>query len=509
VTAVDDTAAPMSESTCVSMPDPMSASMAEPVMRGLPRQGVLVRYGDLVLFCAPGAGQYPRLGTLIGAVATAAGSPDGARQMSRLLGGLLSGAGPDDFPSLCAFGPTGGGLVAIVYGQAELTSTVEGRELRLDGRDAVTVVDRIISGPIAFLRAAVDGGAGLLEMDWTRPSESMMDHGSSAESMLDHGTSAESMLDHGGAASVAAPVVESPPAPPPAPPVVESPPVVAPVAESPPAPAAPPAAVPPAPPPVVESPPVSPAVPPASPANGSTPATAAATVVTPGPIAAAGPVAAAEPLAASSPVALADPPISAPITVARPVVPQLLAPDLIAPDLVAPERPAPTRTDPVQVIGVRCKNGHFNDPKMAHCAVCGILMASSDRQLVIGERPQLGVLVVDDGTVSPLVLDHVVGRMPESDTAVAAGLASAVRLIDPLVSAVHARVVLDGWEVRVVDAGSVIGTFVCGPGETAWTPLSSGDSALLRPGTVVAFGRRQLCYHSYRNAVNHPAEQAL
>jgi len=308
----------------------------------------------------------------------------------------------------------------------------------------------------------------------------MMDHAGSAEPMMDH---------HGGEAvtvvpPVVAAVVEAPPVPPPAAPP-PAPPVVAPVVA-----------------PVVESPPV----PPPSPANGSTPTTAAAATATTGPTA--GPVAIAEPLAASSPVAVADPPISAPITVARPVVPQLIAPDLLAPDLVAPERAVPTRADPVQVIGVRCKNGHFNDPKMAHCAVCGILMASSDRQLVIGERPQLGVLVVDDGTVSPLVLDHVVGRTPEADTAVAAGLASPVRLIDPLVSAVHARVVLDGWEVRVVDAGSVIGTFVCGPGETAWTPLSSGDSALLRPGTVVAFGRRQLCYHSYRNAVNHPAEQA-
>lgn len=150
------------------------------------------------------------------------------------------------------------------------------------------------------------------------------------------------------------------------------------------------------------------------------------------------------------------------------------------------------------VFGVYCRRSHFNDPKMAYCTVCGISMAQATRLPVLGRRPALGVLVLDDGAIYPLVQEHVFGRAPGTDGMVVAGTATPVRLTDPSVSRVHARIVLDGWDVRVVDTGSTNGTFLCAPGETSWTRLPRGAGATLQPGTVAAFGRRQLRYHSYR-----------
>lgn len=150
------------------------------------------------------------------------------------------------------------------------------------------------------------------------------------------------------------------------------------------------------------------------------------------------------------------------------------------------------------VLGVYCKRAHFNDPEMAYCTVCGISMAQATRAPVWGKRPSLGVLVVDDGTMLPLVREHVFGRVPEADNSVAQGKATPVRLFDMSVSRVHGRVVLDGWSVAVADAGSTNGTFLCVPGESSWVRLPAGILTPLRTGSVVAFGRRQLRYHSHR-----------
>jgi FHA domain-containing protein len=166
--------------------------------------------------------------------------------------------------------------------------------------------------------------------------------------------------------------------------------------------------------------------------------------------------------------------------------------------------PSPADTDSTPkttgdlVLGVYCRRSHFNDPQMAYCTVCGISMAQATRSLVWGERPAVGVLVLDDGASFPLMREHVFGRVPEADEAVIAGKASPVRLFDMSVSRVHARIVLDGWDVSVIDAGSTNGTFLCVPSQAGWTRLPRGERAPVRTGTVIAFGRRQLRYHSYR-----------
>jgi len=334
-------------------PAPLAPAAPDAPVRQVRGHGVYATFGDVTLLCSPGPGQHARVGALVSALATAAGSmtpgstapgstvagsqPSGGRRLSQLLAGLLGSAAPDEFPALCAFGPVEGGIAAVVYGPAELVLTVGGRELCLDGRTAVSLVDRIVRDPVDSIRAAIgDPGTGL-HVTWSTG------------------------------------------------------------------------------------------------------------------------------------------PAGAP-----------------------PLRPTQPRAN--RVVGVYCMKRHFNDPAVAYCAICGISMVQAHGKPVWGSRPQLGVVVLDDGTVSALVRDHVLGSTPETDPMVAAGLASAVTFLDPLVSPVHARLVLDGWDVHVVD--EVDDTFVRRSADRTWTPLPKGTSTTLQPGTAVRCGRRQLHYHSYRSSLN-------
>ncbi|HEX5405945.1 MAG TPA: FHA domain-containing protein [Pseudonocardiaceae bacterium] len=166
------------------------------------------------------------------------------------------------------------------------------------------------------------------------------------------------------------------------------------------------------------------------------------------------------------------------------------------PEPVAEPTPSPVEGN--LVLGVYCRRSHFNDPAMNYCTVCGISMAQSTRNQLLGRRPSLGVLVLDDGGMFALVNDHVFGREPAADQAVVTGSAVPVVLDDHSVSRVHARIVLEGWEVRVIDAGSTNGTFVCSPGQPEWAQVPPGTGAVLLPGMMLAFGRRQLRYYSHR-----------
>lgn len=199
----------------------------------------------------------------------------------------------------------------------------------------------------------------------------------------------------------------------------------------------------------------------------------------------------------------APPPAEAePAPEAEPATPEQVQRIVDGADEPEQTTPEPTVEDSIPadnlVLGVYCRRGHFNDPVMTYCTVCGITMAQATRHRVLGPRPALGVLVLDDGAMYSLVRDHVFGRDPGTDPAVAAGRAVSVPLRDPSVSRVHARIVLDGWDVRIVDNGSTNGTFVAMPGEPSWTRVVPGADVTLRPGMIVALGRRQLRYHTHR-----------
>ncbi|MGI9007569.1 MAG: FHA domain-containing protein, partial [Streptosporangiaceae bacterium] len=150
--------------------------------------------------------------------------------------------------------------------------------------------------------------------------------------------------------------------------------------------------------------------------------------------------------------------------------------------------------------GVYCKNGHFDDPEALFCAVCGISMNQQTLVPRPGERPPLGVLLLDDGSVFQLDSDYVVGREPSLDAAVAAGHARPLRIADEsgIVSRVHARVALDGWRVLVTDLGSANGTRVFLPGQPADQQLVPQVPIVLGAGSQIDLGGRGFRYESHR-----------
>lgn len=165
----------------------------------------------------------------------------------------------------------------------------------------------------------------------------------------------------------------------------------------------------------------------------------------------------------------------------------------------APEAPA-AATQPL-VEGVDCKNGHFNDPAVRFCQLCGIAMLQVTHVTRLGPRPPLGILLLDNGMTLRADADYVVGREPEQDPDVAAGRARPLRIADSHggISRRHLRIRLSGWTVQVQDLGSANGTFVQEPGAREAPPVPPGQPVTVRPGAKVIFGRRWLRYESHRN----------
>jgi CHAT domain-containing protein/FHA domain-containing protein len=166
-----------------------------------------------------------------------------------------------------------------------------------------------------------------------------------------------------------------------------------------------------------------------------------------------------------------------------------------AKDLSIVEMPVP------MIEGVYCKNGHFNDPEARYCAVCGVSMGQLTEVRQMGRRPPLGALILPDGSVSQLDADYVLGREPVLDSSVADGQARPLRLTDAsgLVSRIHARVELDGWQVFISDLHSTNGTQILLPGENAPTTLEPGVRAPLVAGAQIRLGGEYgLTYDSHR-----------
>jgi hypothetical protein len=150
--------------------------------------------------------------------------------------------------------------------------------------------------------------------------------------------------------------------------------------------------------------------------------------------------------------------------------------------------------------GVYCKNGHFDDPEALFCAICGISMNQQTLVPRPGERPPLGVLLLDDGSVFQLDSDYVLGREPSLDASVAEGKARPLRISDEtgIVSRVHVKVHLDGWRVLVTDLGSANGTRVLLPRQPADQPLAPQVPIVLATGSQVDLGGRGFRYESHR-----------
>ncbi len=162
-------------------------------------------------------------------------------------------------------------------------------------------------------------------------------------------------------------------------------------------------------------------------------------------------------------------------------------------------RPVPG-ADVARVRGLKCGRGHFNHPHAANCAWCGLAMLQVSRVLVEGERPPLGVLVIDEEATFTLDADYVIGRQPGNDPEVNGDSVRQIVLDDPQrsVSRVHARVRLDGWDVVVADNGSANGTWVLRPDRAQWPErLPPHSRRPLRPGETLRIGSHALTFYSH------------
>jgi len=151
------------------------------------------------------------------------------------------------------------------------------------------------------------------------------------------------------------------------------------------------------------------------------------------------------------------------------------------------------------VLGVRCRDGHLNDPRAPYCGTCGLSNANGSLDPEPGPRPPLGVLTFDDGSTYPLDRGYLLGRAPDGCDDAGAGCEPlAVDDQQASVSRVHARIDIDGWDVRLTDNGSTNGTFVWAEARNQWDRLRPGVPVVVAPGTWLRIGLRTLRYHSHR-----------
>lgn len=61
-------------------------------------------------------------------------------------------------------------------------------------------------------------------------------------------------------------------------------------------------------------------------------------------------------------------------------------------------------------------------------------------------------------------------------------------------SRAHCELRLEDWDVRVVDAGSVNGTYARLPDAPGWITLRRGKEAVLYPGSELRVGSRWLLF---------------
>ncbi len=159
----------------------------------------------------------------------------------------------------------------------------------------------------------------------------------------------------------------------------------------------------------------------------------------------------------------------------------------------------------LQIHGLLCPNGHINDPRLQFCARCGIRIDRMTGALVQGPRPPLGLLVIDDGATYVVSSDLLIGRDPEPTAERRGGIAAdgvgplnSIRLADNsgAMSRAHCEIRLVEWDVRLLDAGSVNGTFVWLPGQQGWRRPAPGQDVPLVPGAQIRIGNRAMLFES-------------
>lgn len=465
------------------------------VVRPLPGNGLIAHVGGLLLVCDAADAVADEL--LAAVEETAAGGGDGralARRAAQVLARSMTAE-----PINCAVaGRAGGGIAVLVSGDAQASIIGPGADVRLDGQDALTWTDRLVQGPVTTVELRLpDAGPPIRR---ARLDGGVMPGGGISCDLTESGGPPPPLPSQSSRPAAVA-VTPEPPRPVAVPEPPRRPERPAP---EPPRPqggamssALSPSPGPSAPPPAEPPPPAAPALPPveASPPPGRDFERSPVLDTDPG----MGSGAAGQGGDGPGPQE-GRPGFESFLLIDEPGEPATPPTSVQEPTEVGP---APEPLSRPMVYGVDCKNDHFNDPRVPYCAVCGIALVQRTLVPYKGERPPLGVLLLDDGLTLRLDSDYLLGRDPERAPEVVSGEARPARVTSPdgSVSRRHLRVRLDGWDVNLVDLGSVNGTQVQPPGDPNFYDIPPNEPVPILPGTTVRVGvSRTMRYESHRKA---------
>lgn len=146
------------------------------------------------------------------------------------------------------------------------------------------------------------------------------------------------------------------------------------------------------------------------------------------------------------------------------------------------------------VLGITCTMGHHNNPAATLCSSCGSdLQNQQVLAYVNGPRPDLGRVLLDDGTSYALNRPIIFGREVDSHSDVINGSALGVIVTDDSlsISRQHVRVVLEDWDVLVQDLASSNGTWLQRSGHNDWERVTEAKRPLAH-GDKVRIGNRTL-----------------
>jgi hypothetical protein len=139
------------------------------------------------------------------------------------------------------------------------------------------------------------------------------------------------------------------------------------------------------------------------------------------------------------------------------------------------------------VAALHCPAGHPNPTHADACRSCGQTIVDRTPRTI--SRPPLGRLRLPDGARVALDRHLLLGRKPADDVLIHNEPTGTVPLADPerVLSRTHAAIVLDGWQVQVVDRDSMNHTFVQLPGREPFQ-LRPGEPCPIPPGTAIRLG---------------------
>lgn len=147
----------------------------------------------------------------------------------------------------------------------------------------------------------------------------------------------------------------------------------------------------------------------------------------------------------------------------------------------------------VEVEGILCSRGHFNNPQAVYCMVCGMSLAHLTPNRVSRPRPTLGFIVFDDGSSFGLDRSYLIGREPipadEQDVELLV-----IHDNNDTLSRTHAELRLVDWSVQLIDTGSTNGTYIWDQENERWNQLTAGHAVELQSGETVALGRRTFVF---------------